>query len=107
MHLARSGSTAEDLAAVDSSLFGYVQLSDATLKPRSPVYRDDSSDRSVPGEGELPLAEIMSALPEWLPVGVEAPMRSRAAQGMPVGECARLAVEGARAVLAQVRSRPR
>jgi sugar phosphate isomerase/epimerase len=107
MHLVRSGSTAEDLAALDPSLFGYVQLSDATLQQRNPAYRDDSSDRSVPGEGELPLAEIMSALPEWLPVGVEAPMRSRAAQGMPVGECTRLAVEGARAVLAQVRSKPR
>jgi sugar phosphate isomerase/epimerase len=107
MHLVRSGSTAEDLAAVDSSLFGYVQLSDAPLEQRSPVYRDDSSDRSVPGEGELPLAEIMAVLPEWLPVGVEAPMRSRAAQGMPVRECARLAVRGARAVLAEVRSMPR
>jgi sugar phosphate isomerase/epimerase len=107
MHLVRSGSTAEDLAAVDTSLFGYVQLSDTTLHQRGPAYRDDSSDRSVPGEGELPLAEIMAALPEWLPVGVEAPMRSRAAQGMPARECARLAVEGARAVLAEVRAMPR
>ena len=36
---------------------------------------------------------------------VEAPMRSRAAQGTPVRECARLAVQGARAVLAEVRSK--
>jgi sugar phosphate isomerase/epimerase len=107
MHLVRSGSTAEDLAAVDTSLFGYVQLSDTTLHQRGPAYRDDSSDRTAPGEGELPLAEIMAALPEWLPVGVEAPMRSRAAQGMPARECARLAVEGARAVLAEVRAMPR
>jgi len=107
MHLVRSGSTATDLAALDPALFGYVQLSDAALEQRNAVYRDDSSDRSVPGEGELPLAEIMSVLPEWLPVGVEAPMRSRAEQGMPVRECARLAVEGARAVLAEVRSMPR
>lgn len=104
MHLVRSGSTAADLAALDPSLFGYVQLSDTTLKQRNAAYRDDSSDRSAPGEGELPLAEIMVALPAGLPVGVEAPMRSRAAQGMPVQECARLAVEGARAVLTQVRS---
>lgn len=105
MHLVRSGSTATDLAAVDPALVGYVQLSDAALEQRNAVYRDDSSDRSVPGEGELPLADIMSVLPEWLPVGVEAPMRSRAAQGTPVRECARLAVEGARAVLAEARSK--
>lgn len=105
MHVVRSGSTAADLAALDSSLFGYVQLCDSTLEQQNPVYRDDSSDRSVPGEGELPLVEIMSALPEWLPTGVEVPMRSRAAEGVPVQACARLAVEGARRVLAEVRSK--
>ena len=105
MHLVRSGSMAADLAAVDSSMFGYVQLCDSTLAQQNTAYRDDSSDRSVPGAGELPLVEIMSALPAWLPVGVEVPMRSRAAQGVPVQECARLAVEGARGVLAEVRSK--
>ena len=36
--------------------------------------------------------------------GVEAPMRTRAAQGVSARECARLAVEGARGVLAEVRA---
>ena len=73
MHVVRSGSTAADLAALDASMFGYVQLSDSTLEQRNEAYRDDSSDRGVPGEGELPLVQILVALPEWLPVGVEAP----------------------------------
>jgi hypothetical protein len=47
---------------------------------------------------------MLLALPEWLPVGVEAPMRTRAAQGVSARECARLAVEGARGVLAEVRA---
>ena len=51
MHVVRSGSTAADLAALDPSLFGYVQLCDSTLEQRNQAYRDDSSDRSVPGEG--------------------------------------------------------
>jgi hypothetical protein len=102
MHVVRSGSTAADLVALDASMFGYVQLCDSTLEQRNEAYRDDSSDRGGPGEGELPLVQILVALPEWLPVGVEAPMRSRAAQGMSARECAELAVEGARGVLAEV-----
>jgi sugar phosphate isomerase/epimerase len=104
MHVVRSGSTAADLASLDSSLVGYAQLCDNTLEQRSAVYREDSSDRLAPGEGELPLVDIMLALPEWVPVGVEVPMRSRATAGMPARTCARLAVEGARDVLAQVRA---
>jgi sugar phosphate isomerase/epimerase len=102
MHVARSGSTPADLAAVDPRLIGYVQLSDSTLRQRGATYRDDSSDRLVPGEGELSLVDILLALPAGLPVGVEAPMRSRAAQGVTVQECARQAVAGARSVLAAV-----
>jgi len=102
MHVARSGSTAADLAAVDPRFIGYVQLSDSTLRQRGAAYRDDSSDRAVPGQGELPLVGLLLALPAGLPVGVEAPMRSRAEQGLAVQDCARLAVAGARAVLAEV-----
>jgi sugar phosphate isomerase/epimerase len=102
MHVARSGSTAADLAAVDPRFIGYIQLSDSTVRQRGATYRDDSTDRSIPGQGELPLAGILLALPAGLPVGVEAPMRSRAEQGLSVRECARLAVAGAQAVLATV-----
>lgn len=102
MHVARSGSTAADLAAVDPRFIGYVQLSDSTLRQRGAAYRDDSSDRAVPGQGELPLVDLLLALPAGLPVGIEAPMRSRAEQGLSVQDCARLAVAGARAVLAEV-----
>lgn len=102
MHVARSGCTATDLAAVDPRFIGYVQLCDSSLRQRGATYRDDSSDRSVPGQGELPLVDILLALPVGLPVGVEVPMRSRAEQGLAVQECARLAVAGARAVLSAV-----
>jgi sugar phosphate isomerase/epimerase len=104
MHVARSGSTAADLAAVDPRFIGYIQLSDSTVRQRGVTYRDDSSDRAVPGQGELPLVDLLLALPAGLPVGVESPMRSRAAQGLSVQESARLAMAGARAVLATVRA---
>jgi sugar phosphate isomerase/epimerase len=102
MHVARSGSTAADLAAVDPRFIGYIQLSDSTVRQRGTTYRDDSSDRSIPGQGELPLVGMLLALPAGLPVGIESPMRSRAEQGLSVQECARLAVDGSRAVLAMV-----
>jgi hypothetical protein len=69
---------------------------------RPMVDRDDSSDRSAPGDGELPLVEFLLALAEDRVIGVEVPMRTRAAAGMPPAECARLAVEGGRRVLAAV-----
>jgi sugar phosphate isomerase/epimerase len=105
MHVVRSGATAADLAAVDPELIGYIQLCDSTRQPRSARYSDDTSDRDIPGEGELPLVDLLLALPPGLPVGLEVPMRSRATQGVSPRECAGLAVAGGRKVLAEVRVR--
>ncbi|NMD64400.1 MULTISPECIES: sugar phosphate isomerase/epimerase family protein [Rhodococcus] len=99
MHSSRSGHGAEDLIMLDHEYVGYIQLSDNTLAQRNPVYRDDSIDRCVPGQGELPVVEIVAALPPVPVIGVEAPMRSLAVAGTSAQECARLAVIGARNVL--------
>jgi hypothetical protein len=58
-------------------------------------------ERMMPGTGELPLADMLAALPDDLVVGLEIPMRSRAEAG--VGAYDRLlpCVESARALLAQ------
>jgi sugar phosphate isomerase/epimerase len=104
MHVVRSGATAGDLAAVDPDLIGYVQLCDSTRRQRGASYWDDTSDRDIPGQGELPLVDLLLALPPGLPVGLEVPMRSRADQGASPQECARLAVAGGRAVLAAVKA---
>lgn len=105
MHVVRSRVTAEDLASLDPGLIGYVQLCDAPLEQQNEVYRDDSSDRLAPGEGELPLLDLMLALPTDVPVGIEVPMRRRAADGATPQECARAAVEGSRRVMAEVEAR--
>ena len=106
MHLVRSGHTASDLAAIDPALIGYVQLSDNTIQQRGSVYRDDSIDRMVPGEGELPLREIVAVLPPDVVIGLEVPMRSRAEAGERTEERARRCVQGARDLLACGRHRP-
>jgi sugar phosphate isomerase/epimerase len=100
MHLIRAGNTAADLAAVDPSLIRHVQLSDNTIRQRGAVYREDTIDRMVPGAGELPLGDILAAVPDDVPIGLEVPMLSRALAGESTEDSARLCVEGARALLA-------
>jgi sugar phosphate isomerase/epimerase len=83
MHVARSGATAADLAALDPALVGYIQLCDAPLKPVIPDYMDEAMhQRLVPGEGELPLLDMLAALPRDRIVGLEVPLRSEAEAGV-------------------------
>ena len=74
MHLVRSGSSAADLAAVDADYIGYAQLNDTTLQPRLDNYMEEAMyERMVPGEGELPLRDILSALPADIVLEIEVP----------------------------------
>ena len=89
MHLVRSGSGAADLAVIDPELIGYCQLSDAPLVPSMPSYMEEAMfERKVPGDGELPLRDILQALPPAVIVGLEVPLRSQAEAG--IGPEARL-----------------
>lgn len=75
LHLVRSGGTAQMLAQVPASALGSVQLCDAPLHLPSGLELADEARqaRLFPGEGELPLKEILGALPAGIPVGVEVP----------------------------------
>jgi sugar phosphate isomerase/epimerase len=58
MHLFRSGSSAAD----DPSLIGYVQICDIPRVSKTGKYADEARfERLPPGEGELPLAELIKA----------------------------------------------
>jgi sugar phosphate isomerase/epimerase len=105
MHLMRGGHTAANLAAIDPALIGYVHLSDNTLKQRGAVYRDDSIDRMFPGDGELPLEEILAVIPRDVVVGLEVPMRSKIEAGVRPEVIARQGVDAARQMLAVVQGR--
>lgn len=87
MHVARCGATPADLAAIDPALIGYVQLCDAPLTPTNPDYFDEAvHQRLAPGDGELPLQEMLAALPRDRVVGLEIPLRSEAEAGVGPGE---------------------
>ncbi len=75
LHLFRSGGSAAELAQIDKSLLGYLQLCDApALAPKFDMLRTEArGERLFPGEGELPLFDLLMALPEDIPLSVEAP----------------------------------
>ena len=90
LHLHRTGGTAQDVRELDRSLLGYYQLCDAPLEtptslplppslprnqplPTSQPQIEARAARLLPGDGELPLVDIVSALPPELPVSAEVP----------------------------------
>lgn len=100
MHLVRSGSGPDDLAAVDPESIGYAQLNDTTLQPRADNYMEEAMfERMVPGEGELPLRDILSALPADIVIEIEVPRRSLALAGVSPIDRLRPCVEAARRLL--------
>jgi sugar phosphate isomerase/epimerase len=103
LHLSRSGGSIADVAAVDRNFLGYAQICDAPAKlpPSLAAITDEARvARLIPGEGGLPLAELIRLLPTGAPISLELPMKDLAAR-MPALERAHRAIAGARKVLAQ------
>lgn len=105
MHLVRSGSGAAELAAIDADHIGYAQLNDTTLRPRMDNYMEEAMfERMVPGEGELPLHALLSALPGDTVLEIEVPRRSLALAGVSPIDRLRPCVEAARRLLSDVQA---
>jgi len=82
MHLFRSGSDVADVAALDPGLIAHVQLCDVPMPAVIESYMEEALwERRAPGDGDLPLAEFLRAVPAGVPVGIEAPIRSEALAG--------------------------
>jgi sugar phosphate isomerase/epimerase len=86
LHLARSGGTPAQIAGYAAEfpeMFPYVQVCDAPLLPPHggvAEVRDEAVHRRMlPGDGELPLAALLAALPPGIPVCVETPVPALAA----------------------------
>ena len=102
MHVARFGAVADDLRSLPPERIGYIQLSDTMLQPRMANYAEEAMfERLPPGEGELPLAAMLAALPDDRVVGLEIPMRSHAQAGISPHDRLRPCVQNARALLAR------
>lgn len=102
MHLYRSGGTAADVAALDPAVIGHAQMCDVPLISAHDDYSIEARfDRRIAGEGELPLAEFVAALPKDCVIGLEVPMRDKALAGIGPIERLRPAVAAARALLGE------
>jgi sugar phosphate isomerase/epimerase len=101
LHLQRCGGRPADLARVDPLLLPYAQICDAPAalaETTYPAYLTDAVDgRSAPGEGALPLAQLLTELPPGTPLSLE--VRSRRYREQYADPVAR-----ARAVLQQTRA---
>jgi len=80
LHFSRSGGLPAHIGQVDPALFRYAQICDASADMPGPtdtpnLIREARTGRLLPGEGVLPLAELVAALPEGVPLAIEAPSR--------------------------------
>ncbi|MFT3929462.1 MAG: sugar phosphate isomerase/epimerase [Spongiibacteraceae bacterium] len=100
MHFVRSGSSIADLAALDPNMIGYIQLSDVPRVPNNPNYMEEAMfERMTPGQGELPLLDILGALPRERVIGLEIPQLTLAKAGVDAHARLQVCVEAARALL--------
>jgi len=83
LHFSRSGGLPSHVAQADPALFRYAQICDASPEMPAPddtssLIREARTGRLLPGEGVLPLAELVAALPPDVPLAIEAPCRATA-----------------------------
>ena len=105
MHFFRFGSRVDELRAVDPALIGYVQLCDAPARSAFASYMDEAlHDRLAPGEGELPLADLIAAVPPDVVISVEVPQRVLVEAGMGPRERVARSATAARRLIAEVRA---
>ena len=105
LHLARSGGTPADVAAADPARIAYVQLCDAPrVRPATMERREESlRNRLYPGDGELPLFDLMDALPPDIAIDLEVPCAADA--HLPFAERGRRAGDATRRFLTAYRAR--
>ena len=100
LHVARSGATAEDLAALSPGEIGHIQLCDGLLDWTMQSYAEEAgAERRCPGDGEFPLVDWLAALPDAISIGLEIPIRSRAMAGDAPGDWLRPCVAAARGLI--------
>jgi sugar phosphate isomerase/epimerase len=102
LHLARSGGSPADVKALDAKYFPYAQISDGVLDPGEPnpalFGKLGLGTRAMPGEGTLPLRELLAVLPHDIPLSVELP--HSLAKGASANAWAKTTLERTRAFLA-------
>ena len=106
MHFFRSGTAVPALAALDPQLIGYFQLCDVPLAPQDDNYlREACFNRHCPGDGALPLPDLLNVIPGDVPIGLEVPMHAQALAGRDFTQSIGRCVEASRRLLDQARKK--
>jgi sugar phosphate isomerase/epimerase len=104
LHLARSGGSPDDVKALPAKFFPYAQISDGVLEAGEPnpalFGKLGLGQRKLPGEGTLPLREVLAALPNDIPLSVELP-HSLSANRASAGDWAKTTLAAVRRYLGQ------
>lgn len=101
MHFFRRGGTAEDLDAVPASAIGHLQLCDVPMPAQLQSYMDEALlERRCPGDGDLPLASLLSRLSTTVPIGLEVPILSKIEAGHNIEAVLQRCLTQARALIA-------
>ena len=83
LHFDRSGSSLDLLRAIPGDRLRLAHLCDAPVHPpysTGDLIHAARDARLPPGEGEIDLSAILTALPAYIPIGVEVPRTSRQAE---------------------------
>lgn len=100
MHFFRGGSTIDELSACSPERIGHVQICDVPMPAHTPDYGMEArEERLAPGEGDLPLAAFMAAIPPHVVIGLEVPQVSKALQGVSPAERLAPMIASARAMI--------
>lgn len=101
-HHFRSGGTVEQLANLDSTLIGAMQLNDVAAEPWDDISEETSVGRLLPGQGSSDSVAVVKAL--WQS-GVRVPLSAEIfnaeLMGLPANEAAGKVGDAMRAVLAE------
>lgn len=93
IHFDRAGGRPAEVARAPRSRLRYMQLCDAPAERPSSVeglLHQARAARLMPGDGGLPLRELLAAVPDELPISIEIPM-AEPARSLPAAErCARM-----------------
>lgn len=81
MHHFRGGGTVAEVATMDPARLAHVQLCDVPLAGAGDYMEEAMYRRLMPGNGELPLAALLTALPSGVTLGLEVPLLARIEAG--------------------------
>jgi sugar phosphate isomerase/epimerase len=100
MHVVRTDTSASDIASLPPEVIGYVQVSDVPLVSPYDSYFDEAMwHRHCPGDGELPLRELLAAIPDAVPISIEIPNLEEAEAGRSPRERVTRYLDATRALL--------